>query len=279
MDTDAIIIKQFIKEHGNEAARALENLEPDKLAAFFNDTLDDLLLRVIPLMNPQLMSTVFELMDQKKAVQLCETMEINHTVLLIRMMNVDLADRIVNTLSSEKSTVIRRMLKYPENSIGSHMDPTVLTLSDGMTVKEALAEAKRHKKKISPDLFVLRSDRRFAGVINLSDLISEDPENEIRLIMNDKIITIPPETPVQSVLSHQEWTDYYALPVVDQTSVFLGAIRLETIRSILVDSDKRKDELGQTAISALGELYQIGLAGLLKSATDLRSASSKEKKQ
>ena len=97
--------------------------------------------------------------------------------------------------------------------------------------------------------------------------------------MNNKIITIPPETPVQSVLSHQEWTDYYALPVVDQTSVFLGAIRLETIRSILVDSDKRKEELGQTAISALGELYQIGLAGLLKSATDLRSASSKEKKQ
>ena len=74
------------------------------------------------------------------------------------------------------------MLKYPENSVGSHMDPTVLTLSDGMTVKEALAEAKRHKNKISPDLFVLTSDRRLAGVINLSDLISEDPENEIRLI-------------------------------------------------------------------------------------------------
>ncbi len=37
MDTDVIIIKQFIKEYGNEAARALENIEPDKLAAFFND--------------------------------------------------------------------------------------------------------------------------------------------------------------------------------------------------------------------------------------------------
>ena len=102
MDTDAIIIKQFIKEHGNEAARALENLEPDKLAAFFNDTLDDLLLRVIPLMNPQLMSTVFELMDQEKVVQLCESMEIHYTVLSIRMMNVDLAEKILNTLSFRK---------------------------------------------------------------------------------------------------------------------------------------------------------------------------------
>ena len=276
MDTDAIIIKRFIKEHGKEAARALENIEPDKLAAFFNDFSDELSLEVIPLMNPHLMSTVFELMQQEKVVQLFESLEIHYTVLSVRMMNEDLAEKILNTLSSEKSTFIRRLLKYLENSVGSYMDPTVLTLSDRMTVKEALAEAKRHKKKISPDLFVLTSDRRITGVINLSDLITEDPENEIRLIMNTKIITIPPETPVQSILNHQEWMDYYSLPVVDKTSVFLGAIRLETIRSILVKSDKRMEDLGQTAINALGELYQIGLAGLLKSATDLKSGSSKD---
>ncbi len=232
--------------------------------------------KLIPLMNPHLMSTVYELMQQEKVVQLFESMEMHYTAFSIRMMNEDLAEKILNTLSAEKSTFIRRLLKYFENSVGSHMDPAVLTLSDRMTVKEALAEAKRHKKKISPDLFVLTSDRRLAGVISLSDLIAADPGNEIRLIMNSKIITIPPETPVQSILNHQEWMDYYALPVVDKTSVFLGSIRLETIRSILVDSDKRKENLGQTAISALGELYQIGLAGLLKSATDIKSASSKD---
>ena len=276
MDTDLIIIKKFIKEYGNEAARALENMEPDKLAAFFTDISEELSLEVIPLMNPHLMSTVYELMQQEKVVQLFESMEMHYTAFSIRMMNEDLAEKILNTLSAEKSTFVRRLLKYLENSVGSHMDPAVLTLSDRMTVKEALAEAKKHKKKISPDLFVLTSDRRLAGVISLSDLIAADPGNEIRLIMNSKIITIPPETPVQSILCHQEWRDYYALPVVDKTSVFLGSIRLETIRSILVDSDKRKEHLGQTAISALGELYQIGLAGLLKSATDIKSASSKD---
>ena len=230
-------------------------------------------------MNPHFMSSVFELMQQENVVKLFESLEIHFTVLSVRMMNEDLAERLLNTISSEKSTFIRRLLKYLENSVGSHMDPSVLTLSDRMTVKEALAEVKRHNKKISPDLFVLTSDRRLAGLIHISDLIAGNPENEIRLMMNHKIITIPPETPVQSILNHQEWKDYYALPVVDKTSVFLGAIRLETIRSILVDSDKRKEDLGQTAISALGELYQIGLAGLLKSATDIKSASSKEKTQ
>jgi magnesium transporter len=276
MNTDAIIIKHFIQEYGKEAARALENIVPDKLAAFFNDTSVELLLEIIPQMNPHLMSMVFELMQQEQVVQLFESLEIQTSVLSIRMMNKNLAELILNTISSEKSTSIRRLLQYLENSVGSHMDPTVLTLSENMTVQEALAEAKRHNRKISPNLFVLKSDRRIAGVINLSDLISMDSENEIRSIMNTKILTIPPETPIQSILYHQEWTDYYAMPVVDQTSLFLGAISLETIRSILAKSHNKMENLSQTTIDALGELYQIGLGGLLKSATDLKSGASKK---
>jgi magnesium transporter len=276
MDTDAIIISQFIQEHGREAAQALEQLETDRLAAFFNDNLEDLSLVIIPLMNPLLMATVFELMQQEKVVRLFESLEIQYTVLLIRIMDEDLAEKILNSLSAEKSTFIRRLLKYFENSVGAHMDPTVFTLTDKMTVKEALAEAKRHNRKISPNLFVLTSERRLVGVINLSDLIAEDPEIEIRQIMNDKIFTIPPETPIQSILNHPEWTNYYSLPIVDQTSVFLGTIRLETIRSIMIKSDKSLENMGQVAISALAELYQIGLVGLLKTATDLKAASAKE---
>ena len=66
------------------------------------------------------------------------------------------------------------------------------------------------------------------------------------------------------------------MPVVDNTSLFLGVIKLETIRSILAPSEKRREGLGDDAISALGELYQIGLAGLLKSATDLGSVSKEQ---
>ncbi|KPL14097.1 MAG: hypothetical protein AMS26_11890 [Bacteroides sp. SM23_62] len=276
MNTDTIIIKQFIQEHGKEAAQALETIEPDKLATFFNDTPVELLLEVIPLINPHLMSTVFELMQKKKVVQLFESLEIHYTVLSIRMMNEGLAEKINSQLSSERSTYIRRLLKYPENSVGSYVEPAVLNLTEKMTVKEALEEAKRYKKKIYPILYVLTPDRKLAGAINLSDLITQHPEREIRSIMKTKVITIPPETPVQSILYHQGWTDYFALPVVDQSSIFMGVISLETIRSILAKSDRRLEEPGQTAISALGELYKIGLASLIRSATDFKPGTSKE---
>jgi magnesium transporter len=276
MNTDLIIIRQFIHDHGIEAARALEKLEPDRLASFFNETSMELLIEVVPRMNPHMMSMVFEKMKQDKVIKLFESLGIQFVVLSIRMLNHKLSESILNAISPEKSTSVRRMIKYLETSVGAYMDPTVLTLSEGMTIKEALAEIRRYKERIHSDLFVLTSNRKLKGIVNLSELITNDPEKEISQIMNTRIPTISPETPIQSILHHQEWADYYALPVVDRTSLFLGAIRLETIRSILVKSDKKFEELSQTAINALGELYQIGLSGLIKSATDLPSGQTKE---
>ncbi len=41
---------------------------------------------------------------------------------------------------------------------------------------------------------------------------------------------------------------------------------------------KDKKDRARMLLSALGELYQLGLAGLLKSATDLRSVTKEQKK-
>ncbi len=223
-------------DHEKEAARALEKLEPGKLAAFFNDLSMELALEVIPHMNPHLMSMVFELMQHEKIVQLFESVEIHYALLSIRLMTEDLAVKTLTALSTEKSTTIKRLLKYLEYTVGSHMDPTVLTLSDKMTVKEAREEVKRHKKKIRPNLFVLTSERKLAGVINVADLVSEAPQNEVSSIMNTKLIALPADTPIESILTHQAWKDFYSLPVVDNSSLFLGAINLETIHSILAPS-------------------------------------------
>jgi Mg/Co/Ni transporter MgtE len=278
MNTDTIIIENFLQKHGTEVARALEKFEPEELAPYFSESSVALALEVLPHMNPHLMSLVFELMPQEKVTKILESMDIQQALLSIRMMKNELATEILNSLSPEKSGTLKRLLKYLEFSVGSHIDTSVLTLSERMTVKEAMEQAKRHKRKIHPNLFVLTSDRNLAGVISVSDLITENSQNEISSIMNTRIITLSPDTPIHSIVNHKEWKDFYALPVVDNTSLFLGVIKLETIRAILAPNEIRREGLGDDAISALGELYQIGLAGLLKSASDLGSVSKEQKK-
>lgn len=275
MNSDTILLKRFLQVHSMVAARKLEEIEPDKLADFFNDTPVEWLLDVVPLMNPQSMSGIFERMNQDRLVMLCESMEVKFAVFSFRMMNEGLAGTILNRLSPGKSDSVRKLLQYLDHTVGAHMDPKVFTLTENLTLKDALAAIKKHKQRIQPHLFVITSDRKLVGVIALSDIITGDSDREIKAMMITKFTSLSPETPIQSVLNHREWQSFYAMPVVDHTSLFLGVISLESIRAILVQSGNKVEDMGQMTISALGELYRLGLAGLLRSASEI-SAPTKE---
>lgn len=273
MNSDSILIKRYMQAHSKMAARTLEDIEPEKLAGFFNDSPIDWLLEVIPHMDPQRMSEVFEGMNPERLVQFFESMEMDQMLVSIRRMNQDLKEAILNGLTQDKSVSAKALLQYLDHSVGAYMDSRIFTLSENLTVKEALLAIKGHKEQVQPQLFIIGSGHKFSGVVSLSDLVSGNPGMEIKSMMNTKVTTFSPETPIQSVLSHHEWQNFYALPVVDHASLFLGTIRLETIRSILIQSGSKGEEMGQLAISALGELYRLGLAGLLRGATDIAPPS------
>jgi len=275
MNTDSILIGQFIQEQSNLAASVLEDIESEKLAAFFSDSPKEWLMKVLPHMNAQGMSEVFERMDPERLVSLLESMELAHSIASIRMMKKELAEVLLNRLSEEKSTLVKRLLRYLDHTVGASMDTLVFTLPDNLTVKEAMAALKKRKDQIPPELFVLDASRKLVGVISLSELITGKSAYEIKAIMKTRLITLSPEIPIQSLINHPQWLEFYALPVVDPASVFLGAIRLETIRSILFQPGTKGEETGQLAINALGELYRLGLAGLLRSAVELDVRSGK----
>ena len=190
-------------------------------------------------------------------------------------MNDHQGEDFLGALPAEKSASVRRLLNYLENSVGAHMEQQVVTLHEKMIMKDAVDVVKAFKGSIQPELYVLSMDRKLAGFINSSDLITKNPDDPVMSNLQTNMSTIAPETPVHSMMTHPGWRDHYSLPVVDNAFRFLGIIKLEEIRSILITEDIRKNEPGSAAIEALGELYRIGLSGLLKSASDLQSLSKK----
>lgn len=271
MESDSIIIEQFILKYSKEASKTLEKFEPDELLPFFENSSVDVVLPLVQEMNPQIVLQVLKLMKEETAVRLFEAMKIPLAELFIRMMPVSEAEQVLSSLSPEKSLHIKRLLKYLKTAVGSYVDQTVFTLNENLIVKEALAQAKKHNSSLGPELFVLNPERKLVGLIKLSKLITELPKKEIRSILETRLDTIAPETPIQSVLNHPGWQNQYLMPVVDKSQVFLGVINLATVRKIKIKSDKILKDHSQDAIGALGDLYQIGIAGLLRVATDFKS--------
>jgi hypothetical protein len=80
--------------------------------------------------------------------------------------------------------------------------------------------------------------------------------------MCSHVLRLPVRADFASVLAHPGWRDFHVLPVVDDSDVFVGVIRHEKLRS-LEDTAKKPGNQAVSTMLSLGELYWIGLTGML----------------
>jgi hypothetical protein len=72
-------------------------------------------------------------------------------------------------------------------------------------------------------------------------------------------------TPAAAVRTHPGWSSFHAMPVTDDAGHLVGAIRYQTIRRLesAVDDTRGARNTSET-VGALGELFQLGMAGFVE---------------
>jgi len=269
MEKDQVLLEYFIANHPIEATRIIEKLSNDEITDLLKEVPDGLAVAIIELLERNRAAFCLQEMGVQASATILEEMKVSSAQLLLRLMKDNYRDKIFDNISENASAYLRSMLKYTPDCAGALMDPFVLTLFDDLSVKEAIVHLKGFSGKALPDIFVLKRDQTLAGVADLSELVKAVPGEPIQSLTNTNVPKVFARLNLTALKEHRGWVDHYALPVVDNSEIFLGAIRLETI--LVKSSDKRK--VNQQVIetgSALGELYRIGLSGLIRSAGEGR---------
>jgi magnesium transporter len=265
MDTDEKILEAFIYNHSLEAAQILEELEPEEVAILFREIPVDLAARALEPMYAYKASCCLERVDQARAKELLEKVDLKTAELILRQVEEPLCNSLLENVSGEISGPLRQKLKYPENTVGTLMDPMVFSLREDVTLEKALALLKEHKRLVSPYVFVVKTDKTLYGVVNLQDLLLADKEAPISTLANTGVPKLYADVEFETAFNHDGWLDFYALPVIDRSDILVGSLKLEAVRKASV---KGEEALGKQAIkasAALGELYRIGLTGLFRS--------------
>jgi hypothetical protein len=114
-------------------------------------------------------------------------------------------------------------------------------------------------------VFVVDDEHRLVGIVRLRDLLPARRHDPLTSVMNRAVSRLPATAPRAAVLNHPGWRHFHTLPVVDSANLLLGAIAHGTVRAIF-----EEDVLGRpsradavTTVFALGELYWLGLSGVL----------------
>jgi hypothetical protein len=105
---------------------------------------------------------------------------------------------------------------------------------------------------------------RLKGFINIGDLFLAGKNEMISSIRMDCSWVLRPFQRIGQILNSPGWREVHALPVVDEQFIFLGAIGYRTLREIELKDKGQKNVYSFKDVStALGELYWLGISGLL----------------
>ena len=144
----------------------------------------------------------------------------------------------VKTISlMEEPEEVLPLLRYADETAGGRMTTDFLALGPGDTADSAIKflRSTGFKNDIPYYLFVINKEKALLGVIGLRELVCADPHQNIRDIMESKVVSIQAMQDQEEAARVMKHYDLQALPVLNNQNQLVGVISHDDILDVLID--------------------------------------------
>lgn len=265
MDTDKIILEQFLTRHPLEAALAVETLSDDDIIAFMEELPIMLNINLISQMKAYRGASCLQQLPPGLAKELIDQLDLATAESLLWQCEEPFRGRLLDSAEPKRAAALREKLEYERDTVGAWMMPSVFALPKEILVKDAIDMVRREKDRIFSAIYVINKEDKLLGHISLKELFFADQTNQLAAIMNTEGPKLLANSTLKSIRHHPGWNEHLFLPVVDKSGKLIGLLDFATCQKSNVESSR---ELGKEILEtsgALGELYFIGLTGFIQS--------------
>lgn len=276
MRNDYKLLISFVTNHTALAVDLLEEHPEKEIALFLNSVSDDITIILIQAMDKFKAARSFESLEKQKKVNVLLKLPFPVCEILMRLISTDLQTEILTILPVELTKPLRKVLSFNQNLVGAHINPFTFTLKENLTVNQSIKKIKKENNIIDSHINILNNDQMLAGNIELKKLISAKGNIIVNTIMDSKPPKILATALISKVMKNPGWGQGYTeLPVVNSKGIYMGTISKKVIDIIENKQDNQKTPLFHAG-TALGELYQIGLSGILRGVTNPDTKANNE---
>lgn len=262
MRPNQIILNDFITKHPFSAAKTLEAISDIKVAQFLEILPVDKIEKLLMLMNTKKASDCFSFITAKKSKEFMETADVPLIAALLKPLDIPARTKLLNSISADRIEIIKRYLSYLPNSVATLMENTHVVNKE-MTAESALKLFKNNQTKEDFYLYVIDLDGDFKGIVRLKELFSLEAKNHLNAALISNIPRLLPDITIKKVLEHAGWHEFQEFPVIDSSNRLLGKLTRKNLAKYQTPIKNSSYEIEETG-NALGELFRIGLNGLLQ---------------
>ncbi len=247
----------------------LQDIRPEDLAEAFQRLETEEALSILSHLDAETASNVLiELPTEtaKRMIQQLPDTVLAHYVDILPMddaldlreeLDAERFESILEVIPTEDAQEIRRLMSYPEDSVGRLMTEAFFEVAPDLTVAEILRDirhADEEKYETINDLYVLSEDRHLLGVFSLRKVIRAAPDVTARELMRTDVISCKAIDTAEEAARLMARYGFYALPVLDDRARMVGIFTGDDAQTILREAET-EDVLKLGAVSGDVEAY------------------------
>mgnify|MGYP001416701530 FL=1 len=249
--------------HPAEIASLIESLPPAKREIVWEFVDPELEGDVLIELNDDVRAELISGMDADELIAATEGMEVDDLADLIGDLPETLNERVMRSMDAQDRERLSAVLAFEDDSAGRLMNLDAVTVRPDVTVEVVLRYCRMRGElpERTDRLFVVNRHDQYLGGVDLTRLVTEDPEMMVGEIMDSTVDGIAPETPAHEVAKLFEDRDLVSAAVVNGEGRLLGRITIDDV----VDVIREEADHSVMSMAGLGDDEDV-FAGVVTSA-------------
>ena len=258
------ISSRLIEHHPQDAAGVLEGAAPEVVAEVLAALPAPVSAALIRTLSPHSAVAGLTRLAPGMAAQAVAHLSIERAAALLLRLDTVTRRALLDALPGRVSMPLRLMMRFPAGSVGSLIDPRVVTVRSDSRIGEATEMARRAPELLRKYLYVLDEAQRLIGVVDARQCVVRSPHSPIAELQTKSPVALRARASLREARLNPAWERFSVLPAVDHRGIFLGVVRrMSFFRAIAVEDNQAPTESFANLALALAELYWQASTGLL----------------
>jgi len=217
-----------------------------------------------------LQSELLSELDPERASDLLERLAPDDAADILADLPPEEAERLLNLMPADESQPIRELLRYGAETAGGIMTTEVLSLSQELTVEEALVYLRQHSEHLEMvyNLYIVDDEHRLVGVVSLRELVVAEPGTKLKDLMDPDIIKVTTNTDQEEVARIIAKYDLLGVPVVDNDNRLVGLVTVDDVIDVIHEEQEEDfSEIAGASVEEFEEEEHFSMRAVLSRAT------------
>ncbi len=217
--------RRFISDYPAQTAIEIEKMTPEEAIQQLLQFPVRMLLPILENLTPGYSASLLPHIPEEKLKRLLTEMNPSILVTVLGQLNKDSRSRYLSLVDSSVKRELLSLMEYPDNSAGRLMDTQMSLFRESMSVAQGLKRLRQMKNNNHRDLFLIDSENRLTGIVDLKDLIFADYPRLLKEFSRPIGAVVNPLTPREEVVAMLEKSKLANLPVTDLNGRMVGVIQ------------------------------------------------------